>query len=171
MAGSRGLFTMTCYSYIRRGGGGGVSSTFSQRTIVHRSSRLSRQNSCRVTPLRSHGADIKVEHGVTHGPSGNTIVVEDLIRTRGGEPMCSPNTHGRNEDEEITCAWGPESVKQDKRPRHVCAANTLSAHQFLRHASSPPACRCADNPALGLTFLRAYCARPRSTGMDVINVA
>jgi hypothetical protein len=61
--------------------------------------------------------------------------------------------------------------QQDKRPRHVCAAKILSAHQFWRHASSPAACRCADNPALGLTFLRAYCARPRSTGMDVINVA
>jgi hypothetical protein len=60
--------------------------------------------------------------------------------------------------------------QQDKRPRHVCAAKILSAHQFCRHASSPPACRCADNPALGLTFLRAYCARLRSTGMDVINV-
>jgi hypothetical protein len=60
--------------------------------------------------------------------------------------------------------------QQDKRPRHVCAAKILSAHQFLRHASSPPVCRCTCNPALGLTFLRAYCARLRSTGMDAINV-
>src|SRR5665213_2862857 len=87
----------------------------------------------------------KVEHGVTHGPSGNTIVAERLIRTRSGEPMCSPNTHGRNEDEEITCAWGPESVKQDKRPRHTCAPKRLSAHPFFRHAPGMAPCRCAYN--------------------------
>jgi hypothetical protein len=56
--------------------------------------------------------------------------------------------------------------QQDKRPRHVCAAKTLSAHQFLRHAYSPPACGCAANPALGLIFLRAYCAGVRSIEMD-----
>lgn len=57
-------------------------------------------------------------------------------------------------------------VQQDKRPRHECAAKLLSAHPFWRHAPSSPACRCADNHAHGLVFLRAVtpgCARQRWT--------
>jgi len=45
----------------------------------------------------------KFERGVSHGRTGNTIVVEHPIRTLSGEPMRSPNMQGRNDDEEITC--------------------------------------------------------------------
>jgi len=36
--------------------------------------------------------------------------------------------------------------QQDKRPRHVCAAKSLSAHQFCRHALRIALCCCAANP-------------------------
>jgi hypothetical protein len=61
-------------------------------------------------------------------------------------------------------------VQQDKRPRHVCAAKILSAHQFWKHASSPLLCRCSDKPLNRLAYSRAYYARLRSIEKDVAHV-
>jgi hypothetical protein len=42
--------------------------------------------------------------------------------------------------------------QQDKRPRHVCAAKILSAHQFLQHAPRMAPCRRVANPVKALNI-------------------
>jgi hypothetical protein len=42
--------------------------------------------------------------------------------------------------------------QQDKRPRHVCAAKSLSAHPFFRHAPRMEPCRRVANRIKALSI-------------------
>jgi len=59
--------------------------------------------------------------------------------------------------------------QQDKRPRHVCAAKSLSAHPFFRHAPRIEPCRLVANRIKALSIGRAYYDPLRSTWRSVID--
>jgi hypothetical protein len=68
--------------------------------------------------------------------------IKELLRELRG----ADRSTGRRE------SYWKSGGQQDKRPRHVCAAKRLSAHQFLQHSTRMAPCRRVANRIKALSI-------------------
>jgi hypothetical protein len=95
------------------------------------------------TAVRRCNANLVAPSLTYRGPSGMTV---RELRNQSGVKGTAPGIKGhRQQRQEGRGQITGKHAQQDKRPRHVCAAKSLSAHPFFQHAPRMEACRRVAN--------------------------